>query len=45
MTGGVSFLFQSVWSSVDFFYDYGHIFLLVREVFFYYFVEDIYWPF
>jgi hypothetical protein len=43
--GGISFLVQSIWSSVDFLYGYGHIFLWIRKFFFYNFVEDIYWPF
>jgi hypothetical protein len=40
--GGISFLVQSIWSSVGFLYLYGHLFLWVRKVFFYNFVEDIY---
>ena len=45
LQGGISFLVQSIWSSVGFLYVHGHLFLQVREVFFYNFVEDIYWPF
>jgi hypothetical protein len=43
--GGISLLVQSIWSSVGLLYAYGNLFLLVRGVFFYNLVEDIYWPF
>ena len=39
--GGISFLVQSIWSSIGFLYFHGHLFLLVRGVFFYNFVEHI----
>jgi hypothetical protein len=42
---GISFLAQAIWSSVGFFYVYEHLVLYIRKVFFYNFVEDIYWPF
>jgi hypothetical protein len=45
VTGGISFLAQIIWSSVGFFYVEGHLFPYVREVFFYTFVEVIYWLF
>jgi hypothetical protein len=44
VTGGISFLVQPIWSSVGFLYAPGYLFLQVGEVFFYNFVEDIYWP-
>ena len=40
-----SFLVQLIWCSVGFLYIYDHLFLQVREVFFYDFVEDVFWPF
>jgi hypothetical protein len=43
--GEISFLVQSIWSSVGFLYVYRNLFLQVREVYSYNFVEDIYWPF
>jgi hypothetical protein len=43
--GEISFLVQSIWSSVGFLYVHGHLFLQVKEVFFYTFVEAMYWPF
>jgi hypothetical protein len=43
--GGISFLDQSIPGSVGFLYVYGHLFLQVREVFFFNFVEDVYQPF
>jgi hypothetical protein len=33
--GGISFLVQSIWNSVDFFYVHGHLFLSIKEVFIY----------
>jgi hypothetical protein len=45
VTGGISFLVQTIWSSVGFLYVQGHLFLYVGEVFFHNVVEDIYWPF
>ena len=39
--GGISFLVQSIWSSLGFMYVCGYLFLRVREVFFQNFVEDI----
>jgi hypothetical protein len=42
MVGEFSFLFQSAWCSISFLYVYSHLFLLVRGVFFYYFVEDFF---
>ena len=41
VTGGISFLIQSIWNSVGFLYIYGLLFL-VRDIFFYNFVEDAY---
>jgi hypothetical protein len=41
--GGISLLVQSIWSSVGFLHVHGHLFLWVKEVFLYTFVEDIYW--
>jgi hypothetical protein len=41
--GGISFLVQSIWGSVVLLYVYGHLFL--QEVFFYNFVQDMYWLF
>jgi hypothetical protein len=43
--GGISFRVQFIWSFVGFLYVHGHLFLYVREVFFYDFVEYIYWSF
>jgi hypothetical protein len=45
VTGGISFLVPSVWCSVGFLHVHGYLFLLVREVIFYNFVEDVCWPF
>ena len=44
VTGGISVLIESIGSSISFLYVHGHWFLQVRKVFFYNFVEDIYWP-
>jgi hypothetical protein len=41
--GGISFLVQTIWSSIGFLYVPGHLFLSVKEVFFYNFLENIYW--
>jgi hypothetical protein len=43
VTGGNSFLVQTIWSSVGFLYVHEQLFLSVGEDFFYNFVEDIYW--
>ena len=43
--GGIDFLVPSVWCSVGFLYVHGHLFLKVREAFFYNFVEAVYWHF
>jgi hypothetical protein len=39
---GFSFLDPFIWSFIGFLYLYGHLFLLVGEVFFYDFVEDVF---
>ena len=43
--GRFPFLVQSVWCSVSFLDIYRHLFLRIREIFFYDFVEDIFWAF
>ena len=43
--GWMSFLIQSIWSSLGFFYIHGHLFLQVGKVSYYNLVEDIYWRF
>jgi hypothetical protein len=40
---GFSFLVQSIWCSVSFLYLYRHLFFNIRKVFFYDFVENIFW--
>jgi hypothetical protein len=40
VTGGISFLVQTIWSSVGLLYVHGHLFVYVRKIF-YNFVEDI----
>jgi hypothetical protein len=45
VVGKISFLVQSILSSVGFLYFHGHLFPYVREVFFYNFAQDIYWQF
>ena len=43
VVGGLSFLVHSIWCSISFLYVYKHVFIQVREFFFYNLVEDIFW--
>ena len=45
MTRGFSFLAQLIWWSIDFMHIYGHLFIYVREIFFYRLFEHVFGSF